>query len=106
MDEYAEKQDIIVGSQEELIGMIDAAAQQGGSSGKEVLQLRESMRGSVDALTRSALPNPKPELSEATVHQQMALRMIARMKPREAEAQATKMQEAVTKKSRREFEGG
>ena len=89
-EEFGEKRTVIVDTQDELLDKVAAAA--GGmmqAPNKDVLKLREAMHGSTDALSRAALPEPKGELSEATVHQQMALRLIARMKPREAQVQQT-----------------
>ena len=88
-EEFYEKRDVIVDTQEDLLDKVAAAGGMARAPSKEMLKLRESMRGSVDALTRAALPDPKADLSSATVHQQMALRLIARMKPRQAQVQQT-----------------
>lgn len=88
-EEFGEKRGVIIETQEELLGQLAAAGGMMQRPSKDVLKLRESMRGSIDALTRAALPDPKADLSEAKVHQQMALRLIARMKPRQSQVEQT-----------------
>lgn len=84
-DEYQEKKDIILDSQNKAQGM--AAEQAGPSAPPEVGMLIEAMQGSIDALKKSDMPEPKQDLSKATTHQQMASRLIAKLKGREAEVQ-------------------
>ena len=86
-EEFSEKRSVIVETQDELLDKVAAAGGMMQTPSKEILKLREAMRGSIDALTRAALPDPKADLSAASVHQQMALRLMARMKPREAQVQ-------------------
>ncbi len=88
-EEFGEKRSVIVETQDELLDQVAGAGGMMQTPSKDILKLREAMRGSTDALTRAALPGPKGDLSEATVHQQMALRLIARMKPRDAQVQQT-----------------
>lgn len=86
-EEFTEKREVIVETQGELLDKLAEAGGMMQSPNRDMLKLRESMRGSVEALTRAELPQPKADLSEATVHQQMSLRLIARLKPRQAEVQ-------------------
>jgi hypothetical protein len=87
--EFKEKRGTIVDTQEKLAQSL--AGQDGPMQApdSEMLRLREEMKGSVEALNRAALPDPKAPLSEATAHQQAALRLMARMKPRNAQVQQT-----------------
>ncbi|PCJ62675.1 MAG: hypothetical protein COA73_06225 [Candidatus Hydrogenedentota bacterium] len=87
-DEFEEKRDIVVDTQEKLLKQVnDAGGMTGGDVPPEIPKLKEAMQRSVDALTRSALPDPKTELSEATAHQQVANRLIARLKPLDTQVQ-------------------
>jgi len=85
--EFTEKRGIIVDSQTQLIKDISEGGDPTAPPDQETLKLREVMQGSVEALNRAALPDPKAPLSEATVQQQNALRLLARMKPRQSQVQ-------------------
>jgi len=84
-EEFAEKRAVIVESQESLIQQLSQAGGMFRGADANVRKLREAMEGSVEALTRAELPDPKPALSDATVQQQNALRLMARLKPRDSE---------------------
>lgn len=85
--EFTEKRGVIVDTQQNLMQQISAEGGVMRAPDPNVLKLREAMQGSIEALTRASLPDPKPDLSEATTHQQNAMRLLARMKPDQAQVQ-------------------
>ncbi len=87
--EFKEKRGIIVDSQNGLLKDMSEGADPTAPPDPDTLKLREVMGASVEALNRAALPDPKAPLSEATVQQQNALRLLARMKPRQSQVQQT-----------------
>ncbi len=87
--EFKEKRGTIVETQEKLAETLAGEEGPMQAPEPEMLRLREEMKASVEALNRAALPDPKAPLSEATAHQQAALRLMMRMKPREAQVQQT-----------------
>lgn len=84
-EEFTEKRGIIVDKQRELQAMVNEMMSP--QAPPEVPKLMDAMSGSLDGLTRAALPDPKQELSEATTQQQLSSRLIARLKGNEAQVQ-------------------
>lgn len=89
-EEFEEKRGIIVETQESLVGRVSENA--GPVAPPEVQLLLDAMRRSVTSLNQAVLPEPKKELSEATTHQQMSSRLIAKLKGREAQVQQQQQQ--------------
>lgn len=50
------------------------------------------MTGSVEALEQAELPKPEAQLSEATVHQQQAYRLLLRLQPKDAQVRQSRSQ--------------
>ncbi len=85
--EFAEKRGTIVETQEKLLQSLSGPESPLQGSEEDIGRLKEAMKGSLDGLNRAALPDPKAPLSDATVQQQNALRMMGRLKPRDAQVQ-------------------
>ncbi len=85
--EFTEKRGTIVETQEKLLESLSGANSPLQGSEEEMDRLKAAMKGSLEALNRAALPEPKAALSDASVQQQNSLRSIARMKPRDAQVQ-------------------
>jgi len=87
--EFGEKRGTIIETQEKLMQSLSGPNNPLQGSEEDMKRLKDSMKGSLDALNRAALPDPKAPLSDASVQQQNALRLISRMKPRDAQVQQT-----------------
>ena len=85
--EFERRRDIIVETQDELAEKVAGDGAMTSQPKPEMIRLQQAMQQSIKALKRAEHPDSGGALSEATVHQQQAFRLILKLQPNKFEVQ-------------------
>lgn len=91
-DEYEEKRAALEDAQRKLLDRFATESPLDARASKELPNLIEAMDKAADALQSAAWPEPEQLLSEATIHEQNAYRLILKMRPNNNQVQQRQQQ--------------
>lgn len=88
--EFDERRDIIVETQDQLLRKLSSTGGLLSQPTPEMIRLREAMENAIQGLEGVQLPHPETALTEVTVHEQQAYRMLLKLMPTQWRVQQTR----------------